>query len=625
MCGISGIVDFKQPVSETVLKAMSDTMAHRGPDAQGLFVKDSIGLAHNRLAIIDLTGGVQPMMDESSGITIIFNGEIYNHLAIRKKLIKEGIAFETTSDTETLLKAWIQWGVESINLLNGMFAFSVWEPKKEKITLVRDRLGIKPLYYMRIKEGSLVYASELKALKAHPLFENKLNSFAIEDYLSSGYVPDHRSIYQNVEKLPPGCFAEFGSDLKFSVKQYWSVSFSNTYKGSFEDAVTEFDQRYCHSVQQQLISDVSLGAFLSGGVDSSSILAVMSEVLENPVLACSIGFDDKKFDEMEYAKAVADKYKAIHEIHQENLDGGDLIKETVDVFDEPFADASSIPTLRLCASMRQHCTVALSGDGGDEALAGYGWYKSYVSAAKLKSSAGFNMISPLFRLSVLERFAVASGLSVRQKLNRLHSLGGDYVEAFLHFSRISTVALRNNLYSDSFKASLDGYQSWMGTKSLVDEKDYCDDLSYAQALDFKNYLPADILTKSDRASMAHSLEVRVPFLDHELIDWCATLPAEFKINGQHGKYILKRAMETRLSNDVLYRPKQGFATPMQEWLLTRFRKDLERMMEFSHLSEYNIFSQKDLSKFIQHELKVGVTQERFLWSLIVIDEFLSRD
>jgi asparagine synthase (glutamine-hydrolysing) len=368
MCGITGILDFRrQTIDAETLKRMSDSLSHRGPDDCGYHIENSVGLAHRRLSIIDLSTGKQPIYNETKSVVVVFNGEIFNFMELRAELIRAGHRFSTSTDTEVIVHAWEAWGPACVERFRGMFAFALWDSRQKELFLVRDRLGIKPLYYSPVEKDVFVFASELKGIEQHPAFQGEIDPYAVEDFFAFGYIPDPRTIYQNVYKLPPAHFLRISGELEnLSPTQYWDVPFADKWQCmSEQDAASELVERFRDAVRIRLISDVPLGAFLSGGVDSSAVVAMMAELQPERTTTCSIAFGSADFNEAHYSEEVAKRYRTNHHVKQVEADDFDLIDLLASIYDEPFADSSALPTYRLCEMAREHVTVALSGDGGD--------------------------------------------------------------------------------------------------------------------------------------------------------------------------------------------------------------------------------------------------------------------
>ena len=519
MCGLAGIVSSQQGhPDERTLLAMRDVQWHRGPDQAGVYVGEGVGLGHRRLSIIDLEHGQQPMVDDKAGLALIYNGELYNFMALRVELEALGTVFVSHSDTEVLLRAWQHWGEACLPRLVGIFAFAVWNKRTQRIFLARDQIGVKPLYYGFTTAGDLVFASELKGLLAHPDVERKLDPQALEDYLAFGYVPDPKSIYQGIFKLPPGHWLSWraGEPLP-AARQYWDVPFKLDTQLGESEAAAKLRTLLDDAVASQMVADVPLGAFLSGGVDSSAVVASMSRVAPEPVNTCSIGFDHSGFDETAYARQVAEHLHTKHFEERVSSQDDDLLDMLAGIYDEPFADSSALPTWRVCQLARKHVTVALSGDGGDENFAGYRRYRLHAWESSLRAGLPLALRKPLFGLlGKIYPKADWAPRPLRAKTT-LQALACDNVEAYFHSVSITSAAMRQQLYSASFKRELQGYSALSVFRTHAQHAPTDQPLLLAQYLDLKTWLPGDILTKVDRASMAHSLEVRVPLLDHRLV------------------------------------------------------------------------------------------------------------
>jgi asparagine synthase (glutamine-hydrolysing) len=568
MCGLAGIVSAPgASVEERTLLAMRDVQRHRGPDEAGLYIREGTGLAHRRLSIIDLEHGQQPMVDAAAGLALTYNGEIYNFLELKAELEACGVAFQTRCDTEVLLRAWQQWGDQCLPRLVGMFAFAVWDMRAKRIFLARDPIGIKPLHYGFTSKGDLVFASELKGLLAHPDVQRRIDPQALEDYMAFGYVPDPKTIYQGIRKLPPGNWLSWRAGESEPVPhQYWDVPFHLDGDVSLQDAEAQLRGLLDQSVASQMIADVPLGAFLSGGVDSSAVVAAMSHVSPQPVRTCSIGFDHSGFDETVYARQIAEHLHTRHFERRVSADDYALIDTLAGTNDEPFSDSSALPTYRVCELARTQVTVALSGDGGDENFGGYRRYRMHAWESALRARLPPSIRRPLFgSLASLYPKADWAPRPLRAKTT-FQGLAREDVEAYFHGVSTTPAPLRQAIYSSTFKRELQGYSALDVFRRHACQAPTDDPLSLAQYLDFKTWLPGDILTKVDRASMAHSLEVRVPLLDHRFVAWASSLPTRLKIKGGTGKYVFKKALEPDLPHDVLYRAKMGFRVPLAAWL-----------------------------------------------------------
>ncbi len=573
MCGICGIYNVRsgEPVDPALVTRMNDTLIHRGPDDQGVFVDGPIGLGHRRLSIIDLEGGHQPIPNETNTVWTVFNGEIYNFKDLRNSLVQKGHRFATRSDTEVIVHLYEEYGVRCFEMLRGMFAIALWDSPNRSLILARDRIGKKPLFYY-YADGTCLFGSELKAILAVPGVRRELNDQSIADYFSLLYVPAPKSIFRHISKVRPGGYVVVSPE-GLSEQQYWDIDFSGVGSHSEEEWCDRIVKTYQEAVQLRLISEVPLGAFLSGGVDSSSVVALMSQLLSGPVVTSSIGFEEKEFNELEYARTVADLFQTQHHEDIVTPDAAAIVEKLAWHYDEPFADSSAIPTYYVSQVARQHVTVALSGDGGDELFAGYRRYlfdqrenhlRSYFPASFRRF--GFGTLASLYPK------ADWAPRVFRGKAT-FESLACSHIEGY--FRSISAVRpeLKRELLHPDLLSQLRGYETVDLFRDYYDRAGSIDPLSRIQYVDMKTYLPDDILAKVDRASMAHSLEVRAPLLDHVLMELVAGLPKDLKLRGRTGKYILKKAFESRLPADILYRPKMGFAIPLARW----FRTELKEM------------------------------------------------
>jgi len=569
MCGICGIYNLDgRPVDRALLERMKDTMVHRGPDGEGTFVDSRVGLGHRRLSIIDLNTGDQPMGNEDGSIQVVFNGEIYNFLELKKLLEAKGHRFRTRSDTESIIHGYEEWGEGVIERLRGMFAIALWDARKRKIVLVRDRIGKKPLYYCLDKDR-LFFASELKALLADPNLEKAIDPEALDCYLSFGYVPSPFSIFKAVKKLPPGHYAVHNGS-RFSIRRYWNLDMEHTEPASSrERTFNELKSLFDDCVKTRLISDVPLGAFLSGGVDSSAVVSSMALLKgQEAVKTASIGFSDKKFDELEYARIVADLYRTDHTEFVVNPDALEVIDNIVWHLDEPFADASAIPTYYVSKMARQKVKVVLSGDGGDETFAGYvqRYYMNRLEdniRKRVPRSFREKVLGPISKV-----YPKLDSLPRPLRLKTfLSNLSRSFEEAYFRdMSFYFLPEMKQKLYRPESLAAVKNFNAFdvLGIHFKANQNP--DVTTRVQYVDIETYLPEDILVKVDRMSMAHSLEVRSPLLDHKLIEYAGLLPSSVKLKGMESKYILKKIMEDRLPKTILYRKKQGFSIPLATWL-----------------------------------------------------------
>ena len=626
MCGLSGIALSRHTVvDEKVVLAMRDAQMHRGPDAGGLYCANGVGLGHRRLSIIDLENGQQPMVDEASGLALTYNGELYNFPVLKSELETLGVVFHTRCDTEVLLRAWQQWGEACLTRLVGMFAFAVGDMRTRRIYLARDHLGIKPLYYAFTRSGDLVFASELKGVLAHPAVDREIDPQALEDYLALGYVPDPKSIYRGIYKLPPGHWLSWRAGEGQPVpRAYWDVPFKLAPDMRADDAAAQLRGLLDTAVASQMMADVPLGAFLSGGVDSSAVVASMSRTSSQPVRTCSIGFDHAGFDETAYARLVAEHLHTQHFERRVGTDDYSLLDTLAAVYDEPFSDSSALPTYRVCELARTQVKVALSGDGGDENFAGYRRYRLHAWESSLRARLPLGLRKPAFGLlGSLYPKADWAPRPLRAKTT-LQALARDDVEAYFHTVSTTSAALRQQLYSASFKRELQGYSALSVFRAHAERAPTEQPLLLAQYLDLKTWLPGDILTKVDRASMAHSLEVRVPLLDHRLVEWASSLPPTLKLHGGTGKYILKKALEPDLPHDVLYRTKMGFRVPLAAWLRGPLARRAREALSTGEIAQCGYFQPATLERLVQQHVSGRSDHSATLWSLLMLDAFLRR-
>lgn len=624
MCGIVGIFDIngRSEINRELLSQMNESQFHRGPDEGGLHTEAGLGFGHRRLSIIDLSSGQQPMHSLDGNVVLTYNGEVYNFPELREELQALGYSFRTHCDTEVILYAWQAWGEASVERLRGMFAYAIWDRSSETLFLARDRLGVKPLFYAQLANGHFVFASELKALKLHPLLPKAIDPTAIEDYFGFGYIPDPKTIYRDVYKLEPGyCLTIKRGQSSWRPRQYWDVHFDAKPQPSAEVAGEELIERLREAVKIRMVADVPLGAFLSGGVDSSAVVALMAGLSNDPVNTCSISFGDPKFNESQFAAQVADRYHTAHRVEQVDPDDFSLIDQLSNLYDEPYADSSALPTYRVCELAKKQVTVVLSGDGGDENLAGYRRYRWHTYEDRMRAMLPDALRVPLF--SSLGRIypKLDWAPKVLRAKTTLESIGRDSVEGYFHSVSVLSNEMRGRLFSDRLKNDLQGYKAIevfrRHQKNAPDHP-----LSMVQYLDLKTYLVGDILTKVDRASMAHALEVRVPLLDHKLVEWMATLPPELKLNGREGKFLFKKSLEQYLPNDILYRPKMGFAVPLASWFRGPLKQRVQDALLGNVLQETGWFSQEYLQHIVgQHQAGLRDYSSP-IWSLLMFEAFL---
>jgi asparagine synthase (glutamine-hydrolysing) len=628
MCGIAGIfkLDSDAPVDAALLASMNNRQIHRGPDAGDYFFDPGVGLAHRRLSIIDLKGSPQPMLSADQRACVVFNGEIYNFKELRTELSTKGYVFNTHGDTETILNAWLEWGQECVHKLRGMFAFAIWDRQQGCLFIARDRLGIKPFYYSLLPSGEFVFGSELKVITQHPEFDESIRNTAVEDYFSFGYVPEPHTIYQNSYKLQPGhtLILKKGMHSLPDSKEYWDVPLSIMEDRNDVDVQNELVEKMKEAVGIRMVADVPLGAFLSGGVDSSGVVAMMSKLQDKPVNTCAIGFDVKEFDETSFAQMVADRYNTNHRVETVGQDDFDLIDELSHLYDEPYSDSSAIPTYRVCQLARKHVTVALSGDGADELFAGYRRYNMHMNEERFRS-----MLPLWIRKAIFGPLGkIFPKLDWAPKIFRgkttFQSMAMDTVEGYHNTMSILRSDERKKLFSKDFQESLDGYNSLNVFKRHAKKAEHLDPLKITQYIDLKTYLVGDILTKVDRASMAHSLEVRVPLIDHKFVEWCFSIPSSKNLAGGVGKKLFKKSLEPHLPNDVLYRNKMGFAVPLSNWFRGPLKQRLYDGVLSDRMMNSGYFEPKQLKRLVNDHVVGTRDNSASLWSLMMFDAFLRK-
>jgi asparagine synthase (glutamine-hydrolysing) len=554
--------------NQGVLKAMADTISHRGPDDDGFYVCGGMGLAHRRLSIIDVAGGHQPLGNEDETVWTVFNGEIYNFQELNDRFLSSGHSFKTRSDTETIVHLYEELGDDCIAQFRGMFALAIWDGRKKRLLLARDRLGKKPLYYSW--DGRrLVFGSEIKALWPAGGVSKEIDTEALSDYFSYQYVPAPKTIYKNVRKLRPAHYLVVeGSSIR--EVPYWDLRFEAEYGRTEAAWSEEFIDEYKKTVKMRLISDVPLGAFLSGGVDSSSVVSLMNEA-QGGVTTCSIGFTESRYDEAHQAREFAQQIGANHYEHTVAPRAIELVPKLAWHYDEPFADSSAIPTYYVSQVARQHVTVALSGDGGDENFAGYRRYKMTLWEDSIRSQVPAPLRESVF--GRLGRWYPKLGWAPRvfRAKSTFESIARSPIEGYFYGISCCPPPLKASLLNGDLLRRLNGYDSCDVLRHHYDRAGTTDPLARIQYVDMKTYLVDDILTKVDRASMAVSLEVRSPLLDHKLMELIARIPSGLKLRNGEGKYIFKRSLRKHVPANILDRPKKGFAVPVAEW----FRGELK--------------------------------------------------
>jgi asparagine synthase (glutamine-hydrolysing) len=623
MCGIAGVLSpaSNKPINPSDIKRMTDAIAHRGPDGEGIYEAPGVVLGHRRLAIIDPAGGHQPMFNEDHSVAIVFNGEIFNFEIIRQKLTDLGHTFRNRCDTETIVHAWESWGEGCVTHLTGQFAFALWDSNRGLLFCARDRMGEKPFYYTMVN-GDFVFASELAALTAYPGVQRRIRAEAVDDFFAYGYVPEPETIFDGIHKLPVASTLTLDrSGAPPRIRPYWSPP-TTTEPCTEADAAPELRRRLSDAVGSCLVADVPLGAFLSGGVDSSAVVASAAQLRSAKLDTFTIGFEGAE-DETPYARQVAERYGTRQ--HNDRASATDMIagaRIQARVIGEPFGDSSSVPTLTVCRLARRHATVAVSGDGGDEVFGGYRRYRWHkiVSGVRQHLPAG------------VRRGAIATLAALYPKLDRaprflrakhtLTELSLDAADGYARTITRSHAAQRHALFSPRLRAAIAGHDPFTIVRAVMDGAHDADPLLQAQLVDLATWLPGDILTKVDRASMAASLEVRAPFLDYDFLSWGLRLPESLKIGAGGGKHILKRALEPWLPNDILYRPKQGFTSD----LAGLFRGEMHRVRDLllgPVMLDSGLFDPAAIRTLLDQHAAAAFDHAQVIWLLLAFEGFLA--
>jgi len=604
MCGIAGIFSFGEaPIEQEELKRMCSAIAHRGPDDEGFYLNGRVGLGMRRLSIIDLATGHQPVRNEDGSVWVVFNGEIYNFMDLRRDLERRGHAFYTSTDTEVIAHLYEEYGARCVEPMRGMFTFAIWDARRETLLLGRDRLGVKPLYYAE-SGGRLLFASELKSLLELPDIERRLDPRALSEFLTSQYTPPDQSILTGVKKLEPGHILMAAPGSKPIVQRYWDVRFEPDIGRSEAYFVEKLRELLTESVRLRLVSDVPLGAFLSGGIDSSSVVATMARLVPSPVKTFSIGFKEDRYNELHHARAVAKRFGTEHHELILEPDVLSVIDSIIWHLDEPLGDASCIPTYMVSKLASEHVKVVLSGDGGDELFAGY---DKYIIEANDRC---FYVPPPVRQALRLAARLMPVGMKGRNFVYHYSLTGGDrYLDSIALFPEDDKKSM---LQPDILKMIGFTAREWEHEALRRAGRDW---LSGAQYIDMKGYLPLDILTKVDRMSMAHSIEAREPLLDHKLVEFAATIPAKFRLRRRMTKYIFKQAMRGILPDAIIDRPKQGFGVPLEHWFRGRLSSFVRDLLLSKRSRERGIFNPHHIEKLLSiHD--GGRRRDTELWLLI---------
>ena len=622
MCGICGFLASEpgRLMGPALLERMNETLPHRGPDDEGFFVSGNIGMAMRRLAIIDVVGGKQPITNEDGTIVVTFNGEIYNFQELRSELARSGHQFATQSDTEVIVHAYEQWGDDALHRFNGMFAIALWDQCRDRLLLARDRMGKKPLYWHYSPQG-LLWGSEAKAILAAPWIERRVNSLALHHYLTLQYIPDPLTIFDGVHRLPAAHKLVVERCGAPQVSRWWQLKFEPKWKISDEEAIEQARALLGAAVERRLISEVPLGAFLSGGIDSSTVVALMAERTSQPVKTFSIGFEEQRYSETHYARQIADRYRTDH--HEFIFRSDDLIRAiegSIVATDEPLADPAALPLFELARQARQYVTVALCGDGGDETLAGYRRYAidgllrryaalpTWLTQGALPAAVGL-LPEPTWIpedrniITGLKRLGQFSSTTPKASLLRW----GSY---FTHGEKLA-------LYTDGWRDIFARVDTTDWIAATYDEAHASSLLDCTLYADHVTYLSGDLLTKTDRMTMAHSVEARAPFLDTEWVEWTARLPEPFKIRRLSTKWLLKAAFVDRVPRNIRSRGKQGFSVPIGAWLRNELRDwARDRLLDNRSLSEW--FRPAAIRRLVKEHDGGGINHGKRLWALLIL-------
>lgn len=616
MCGINGIFHRERRVSADVILRMRDVLRHRGPDEEGIFVEKNVGLGHRRLSIVDLKTGQQPMFNEDRSCVIVYNGEVYNHRELRPDLIDRGYRFRTSSDTETILRLYEAEGSDCVQKLRGMFAFAIWDSRKEQLFIARDRFGVKPLYYVTRDDGSFYFASEIKALISAEGVRPKLNYSALPDYLANHGTSDNQTLFEGIRRLPPGhTLTLTRDDLK--IDKYWDLRFEPKLEGRSEASLSEeWMALFEDAVRLRLMADVPLGTFLSGGIDSSAITAVMSKMVSEPIKTFSVAFAEREANELEYARLVAERFGTEH--HDVIVAPDEFFGSLPDLVwheDEPIAHPSSVALNFVSRLASKHVKVVLTGEGSDESLAGYGRY--HLTLKNLRLGKNYTSIVPeRIREFVNRRLEAANpGSRLHHKLKKSFLCVEPTIEA-MYFDNFSVFSgrMQSGLLSESTKEQLNGSADPYVEMSAIFNKSSGDLLDKMLATDLRTYLH-ELLMKQDQMSMAASIESRVPFLDHKLVEFTSRLPNRMKLRGNTTKYVLRRAMNGILPEEILTRPKMGFPVPVGSWFRGKYRHLVEEYVLSERSLDRGIFEPAYVRYIVERHM-LGENHDERLWALL---------
>lgn len=624
MCGIVGIANSNlRPVNRENLQKMNACIVHRGPDDDGFYLNENIGLAMRRLSIIDIAHGKQPIHNSDKTAWIVFNGEIYNFQVLREDLENRGHRFYTNSDTEVIIHLYDEYGVDCVQHLRGMFAFAIWDTRDSSLFIARDRIGKKPLLYSHQTNGNLIFGSEFRALLAHPEISREVDYEAIHHYLSYLCVPAPLTAFKQIRKLEPAHWLQW-KDGQIKTKRYWLPDFHNKIKISQAEAEDETLRILREATKMRMISEVPLGAFLSGGVDSSTIVALMAENNSQPVKTFSIGFEEEDFSELKYAKMVAQHIGAEHHEFIVKPDAIEILPTLVEHYGEPYADSSAIPTYYVARETRKHVTVALNGDGGDESFAGYERYLA------MRLSEKYHKIPGLIRKSLIENAVnLVPGSELKrsrtQDLKRfMQAASLSKVERYFRWIGAIDRKSKENLYTEDFKREVENKDSAAFIKQWFDKTIGSGIVDAAMFTDQMTYLPNDLLVKVDIASMANSLEARSPLLDHKVIEFAASLPENIKLKGTENKSLLKKVASKLVPQEVLYRKKMGFGVPMAHWFRLQLKDFLCEHLLSERFAKRGIIKSDVVAKLVNEHINAERDHVWQLWTLLMLELWFQR-
>ena len=623
MCGIVGIVrNDGQDIDRARLEAMCDAIRHRGPDDDGFYLNGPVGLGMRRLAIIDLQTGQQPIHNADRSSWIVFNGEIYNYLELREKLEKLGHTFYTNSDTEAIVHAYDQYGEDCPKHLRGMFAFAIWNDKTQELFLARDRVGKKPLLYAEVN-GEFIFGSEFSALLTHPRLSREVNPEAIHYYLSYMCVPAPLTAYRSIKKLEPGHSLRLRKG-EITINCYWQPDFSRKIKIDEVEAGERTIEILREAVRVRLMSEVPLGAFLSGGIDSSSVVALMSQEMSQPVKTFSIGFEEQDFSELHHARRIAEYVGADHHEFVVRPDAMEVLPTLVDHYGEPYADSSAVPTYYVARETRRHVTVALNGDGGDECFGGYQRYVAMRLAEK------YHKLPQALRQIVIEQAVQLLPGSERERTRParvkrfMQAASLPKVARYLRWVSVFNEDVKSELYSEDFERETRDFREASFLEPWFVKANGAGIIDATLLADTMNYLPNDLLVKVDIASMAVSLEARSPFLDHHVIEFAASLPESYKVRGLTTKYLLKRVLKGLLPEEILARPKMGFGVPVGKWFRSDMQGFLREMLLSERTTERGLFKPGMVQYLVQEHVEGRQDFAHQLWSLLMLELWYRR-